>query len=361
MHASSVSSVVIMAGGTGGHVFPALALAHYLAARGIKVHWLGTRAGIEAELVPNNGFAITYLPVSGLRGQGIKRLLAAPFKLLVSVFQAVRLMRAVKADCVIGLGGYVTGPGGVAAKLLGKRLVIHEQNAVAGFTNTQLSKLADKVLVAFPNAFPASEKVEWVGNPVREEIAALAEPAVRMAERKGPIRILIMGGSQGAVALNQLVPEALAKLPASVSIEIRHQAGKKNLETADAKYRAAGLRAQVLPFINDMAEAYTWADLVICRSGALTVSEIAAAGVASVLIPFPFAVDDHQTANAEFLSSHGAARLFQQKELTAESLAASLVELLDRERLLDMAIAARHLAKPESTALVAAECLRGKL
>lgn len=354
-----VNSVVVMAGGTGGHVFPALAVAHYLAAQGVRIHWLGTTAGIEAELVPNNGFAITYLDVSGVRGQGIKRLLLAPFKLAVSVFKAMSLMRAVKADCVIGLGGYVTGPGGVAAKLLGKKLVIHEQNAIAGFTNKTLATFADKVLQAFPQAFPASPKVEWVGNPVRPEIAALPEPEQRYAERDGRIRVLVMGGSQGAVALNELVPEAFAQLPAELRPEIRHQAGKKNLDKADAKYRSLGVEAEVIPFINDMTAAYGWADLVVCRSGALTVSEIAAAGVASVLIPYPHAVDDHQTANGKFLSEAGAAALFQQEGLTAEKLAVTMKELMQRDRLLAMARSARNLAKPESTALVAAECMRG--
>ncbi len=355
----AVNSVVVMAGGTGGHVFPALAVAHYLAAQGVKIHWLGTRAGIEAELVPNNGFAITYLDVSGVRGQGLKRLLLAPFKLMVAVLQAMRLMRAVKADCVIGLGGYVTGPGGVAARLLGKKLVIHEQNAIAGFTNKMLSHLADKVLLAFPGALQAPGKTEWVGNPVRAEIAALPAPAARYAERTGKIRVLVMGGSQGAVALNELVPEALALLPDALRPEIRHQAGKKNLDKADAKYRALRLEAEVTPFINDMPAAYAWADLVVCRSGALTVSEIAAAGVASLLIPFPFAVDDHQTANARFLSEHGAALLFQQRDLTAKALAVELEKLMVRERLAQMAEAARARAKPESAALVANECMRG--
>jgi UDP-N-acetylglucosamine--N-acetylmuramyl-(pentapeptide) pyrophosphoryl-undecaprenol N-acetylglucosamine transferase len=359
MSTPPVSSVVVMAGGTGGHVFPALAVAHYLSEQGVHIHWLGTRAGIEADLVPRNGFAITYLDVSGVRGQGIKRLLAAPFKLLRAIVKAAQLMREVKADCVIGLGGYVTGPGGVAAKLSGRRLVIHEQNAIAGFTNSMLAKIADKILLAFPDALPKSARVEWVGNPVRAEIAALPAPAARFAGRSGPIRVLVLGGSQGAVALNELVPEAFALLPQEMRPEIRHQAGKKNLDKADAKYRAIGVRAEVLPFIDDMTAAYGWADLVVCRSGALTVSEIAAVGVASVLIPFPFAVDDHQTANARFLSDAGAALIFQQSALTPQSLAAALTDLLQRDRLLNMATIARSLAKPESTALVAAECMRG--
>ena len=360
MVARPVSSVVVMAGGTGGHVFPALAVAHYLAAQGVRIHWLGTRAGIEADLVAKNGFPITYLDVSGVRGQGIGRLLAAPFKLLVAVIKAAKLINAVQADCVIGLGGYVTGPGGVAAKLTGRKLVIHEQNAIAGFTNKMLAKIADKVLLAFPHAFALSPKVSWVGNPVRREIAALPVPELRYAEHEGAIHVLVLGGSQGAVALNELVPEAFSLLSAEQRPLIRHQAGKKNLDKADARYRSLGVTADVTAFIDDMQAAYAWADLVVCRSGALTVSEIAAAGVASVLIPFPFAVDDHQTANARFLSDAGAAALFQQRDLTAATLAETLKTLLHRERLLEMAHIARSLAKPESTALVAAECMRGK-
>lgn len=356
---SDVKSVVVMAGGTGGHVFPALAVAEDLRSRGVKIHWLGTRNGIEAELVPARDFPITYLDVSGVRGQGFKRLLLAPFKLVVAVIAAMRLLRSVQADTVIGLGGYVTGPGGVAAKLLGKPLLIHEQNAVAGFTNRLLSCLALRVLEAFPGTFAPAAKVSCVGNPVRSEISALPVPVMRYAGHEGVLRVLVLGGSQGAVALNALVPEALAMLLQTHALDIRHQAGKKNLEKATAKYRELGVEAQVLPFIDDMAAMYGWADLVICRSGALTVSEIAAAGVASVLIPYPYAVDDHQTANGKFLSEAGAARLFRQQDLTAEKLAAELTPLLARETLLQMATAARALAKPEATDTVALACLRG--
>lgn len=350
----TVKSVVVMAGGTGGHVFPALAVAEALRAQGIRVSWLGTRQGIEAELVPARQFPITYLEVSGVRGQGLLRLLAAPFKLALSTLKAVAMLRAVKADVVIGLGGYVTGPGGVAARLTGRPLFIHEQNAIAGFTNRMLSKIATQVLEAFPHTFPADVKAVWVGNPVRTEIAALATPQERMQGREGPLRILVLGGSQGAVALNDMVPEALAILQSQQALQIRHQAGKKNFDPTEARYRRLGLAAEVLPFIHDMAGMYAWADLVICRSGALTVSEIAAAGVASVLIPFPFAVDDHQTANGRFLSNAGAALLFQQKDLNAEKLAAELLPLLSRERLQAMAINARNLASVDATDRVVA-------
>lgn len=355
---ASVKSVVVMAGGTGGHVFPALAVAESLRARGVRIHWLGTRAGIEAELVPARQFDMTYLDVSGVRGQGLARLLLAPFKIVRAVVAAMRVLRAVEADCVIGLGGYVTGPGGIAARLLGKPLLIHEQNAVAGFTNRQLSRMATRVLEAFPGAFPASQKVVCVGNPVRPEIAGLPAPEQRFASRDGALRVLVMGGSQGAVALNELVPAALAILASQVELDIRHQAGKKNTEKAAARYQDVGVKAEILPFINDMAGIYGWADLVICRSGALTVSELAAAGVGSVLIPYPFAVDDHQTANARYLSDAGAALLFSQQGLTAEQLANALRPLMNRPALLDMAIKARAKAQPESTDTVVAACLR---
>lgn len=356
---SNVKSVVVMAGGTGGHVFPALAVAEALRARGVAIHWLGTRAGIEAELVPARGFAITYLDVSGVRGQGLKRLLLAPFKILGAVLRAMQALKAVRADVVIGLGGYVTGPGGVAARLLGKPLLIHEQNAIAGFTNRQLSRIATQVLEAFPRAFAPADKVACVGNPVRAEIAALPAPAQRLATHDGALRVLVLGGSQGAVALNELVPEAFAQLAGRHALVIRHQAGKKNADKARAKYDSLGVQAEVLPFIDDMAGIYAWADLVVCRSGALTVSEIACAGVASVLIPYPFAVDDHQTANGRFLADAGAAKLFRQQDLTADSLAAELEPLLDRGALLKMAAAARALAQPEATETVVQACLRG--
>ena len=354
-----VKSVVVMAGGTGGHVFPALAVARALQAQGVRIHWLGTRAGIEADLVPKAGFDITYLDVGGLRGNGLKPLLQAPVKLLRAVWKAVGVMRAVQADAVIGLGGYVTGPGGLAARLCGLPLFIHEQNAIAGFTNKALAKFATRILQAFPEAFAASPRVEWVGNPVRDEIATLAQPATRYAARLGSIRVLVLGGSLGAVALNELVPAAFAELAPGERPVIRHQAGRKHAEKAAATYQRLGVTAEILPFIDDMAAVYDWADLVICRAGALTVSEIAAAGVASVLIPFPHAVDDHQTANARFLSESGAARLFQQRDLTPAAFAVTLRELLDRSQLQAMAERARALAKPDATRLVVNAILRG--
>jgi len=354
----SVKSVVVMAGGTGGHVFPALAVAQYLQAQGVQIHWLGTKNGIEADIVPQNGFAISYLEVQGVRGQGLARLLLAPFKIILAILAAMRVLRAVKADCVIGLGGYVTGPGGVAARLLGKPLIIHEQNAVAGFTNKQLAHLASHVLQAFPAAFPASPKVTTTGNPVRPVIANLPPPEQRYQARQEALQVLILGGSQGAVALNERVPEALALVAKQQPLVIRHQTGKKQVELTAQRYQQLGLNAEVQPFISDMAEAYGWADVVICRSGALTVSELAAAGVASVLIPYPHAVDDHQTANGRYLSDAGAAILCPQAQMSAETLAETLKPLLSRPKLLQMATIARKLAQPQATATVAQFCLR---
>lgn len=354
----SVKSVVVMAGGTGGHVFPALAVAQYLQAQGVQIHWLGTKNGIEADIVPQNGFAISYLEVQGVRGQGLARLLLAPFKIILAILAAMRVLRAVKADCVIGLGGYVTGPGGVAARLLGKPLIIHEQNAVAGFTNKQLAHLASHVLQAFPAAFAASPKVTTTGNPVRPVIANLPPPEQRYQARQEALQVLILGGSQGAVALNERVPEALALVAKQQPLVIRHQTGKKQVELTAQRYQQLGLNAEVQPFISDMAEAYGWADVVICRSGALTVSELAAAGVASVLIPYPHAVDDHQTANGRYLSDAGAAILCPQAQMSAETLAETLKPLLSRPKLLQMATIARKLAQPQATATVAQFCLR---
>ncbi len=355
----SVKSVVVMAGGTGGHVFPALAVAQYLQAQGVNIHWLGTKNGIEADIVPQNGFAISYLEVQGVRGQGLARLLLAPFKIILAILAAMRVLRAVKADCVIGLGGYVTGPGGVAARLLGKPLIIHEQNAVAGFTNKQLAHLASHVLQAFPAAFAASPKVTTTGNPVRPVIANLPPPEQRyQARQEQALQVLILGGSQGAVALNERVPEALALVAQQQPLVIRHQTGKKQVELTAQRYQQLGLNAEVQPFISDMAEAYGWADVVICRSGALTVSELAAAGVASVLIPYPHAVDDHQTANGRYLSDAGAAILCPQAQMSAETLAETLKPLLSRPKLLQMATIARKLAQPQATATVAQFCLR---
>lgn len=349
--------VLIMAGGTGGHVFPALALARSLRARSFDVVWLGTRRGIEARVVPRERIPIEWLTVSGLRGKGLGTLLAAPFRLALALLQAVRVMRRHRPAVVVGLGGFVTGPGGVAAWLTGRPLLIHEQNAIAGFTNRCLARLAREVLEAFPESFRGEVSARAIGNPVRADISAVPPPAQRFAQRSGPIRILVIGGSQGATRLNAVVPFALARLSGSAAFEVRHQAGERWHEAAQQNYASAGVRAEVTPFIDDMAEAFAWADLVICRSGALTISELAAVGVASILVPFPAAVDDHQTHNARYLVAEGAAVLIPDRELTAERLAEELARLAaGRGKLLAMADRARLLAKPRATEDFADAC-----
>lgn len=344
-----------MAGGTGGHVFPALAVAQELRARGVAVSWLGTRRGIEAELVPANQFPINYIDVEGLRGKGVVKLLKAPILLIRALWQAIGLVRRERPDAVLGLGGFASGPGGLAAKILGLPLVIHEQNAVAGTTNKLLAKIANRVLEAFPGALP---KGEWTGNPVRKEIEHIAEPEQRIAQGDRPLRLLVLGGSLGALAINQQIPEALALLPESLQLEVRHQCGKAHVAVTEEAYQAAAVKAQIEPFIVDMAEAYGWADLVVCRAGALTVSEVAAAGVGAILVPYPHAIDDHQTRNGEWLVKQGAAELIQQADMTAEKLAAVLGSRLgDKEKLRSMAVSARQLAKPNVAEAIADVCM----
>jgi UDP-N-acetylglucosamine--N-acetylmuramyl-(pentapeptide) pyrophosphoryl-undecaprenol N-acetylglucosamine transferase len=351
--------VLIMAGGTGGHVFPALALARLLRSRAYEVIWLGTRRGLEARIVPEERIPIEWLSVGGLRGKGALTLLAAPWRLTVALLQALRVMRRHRPSVVVGLGGFVTGPGGVAAWLSGRPLVIHEQNAIAGFTNRCLARLAREVLEAFPDSFKGEVSARQIGNPVRADISAVPPPAARFAHRGGPIRLLVIGGSLGATRLNTVVPYALARLAGTVAFDVRHQAGERWQEAARQTYASAGVRAQVVPFIADMAEAFAWADLVVCRSGALTISELAAAGVGAVLVPFPAAVDDHQTHNARYLVAEGAAILIPDRELTAERLADELGRLCaGRGRLLAMAERARMLAKPGAAEEFASVCER---
>jgi UDP-N-acetylglucosamine--N-acetylmuramyl-(pentapeptide) pyrophosphoryl-undecaprenol N-acetylglucosamine transferase len=349
-----------MAGGTGGHVFPALALARLLRSRSYQVVWLGTRRGLEARIVPADNFPIEWLSVGGLRGKGLKTLLAAPFRLVLALYQALRVMRRHRPIVVVGLGGFVTGPGGVAAWLTRAPLVIHEQNAIAGFTNRRLAPLACEVLEAFPNSFAAGTKARPIGNPVRQEIFAVPPPAERFASRGGTIRILVIGGSLGAMRLNTVVPFALARLAGgAIHCDVRHQAGERWAESARKSYADAKVRADVQPFIENMAEAYAWADLVICRAGALTISELAAAGVGAILVPFPAAVDDHQTHNARYLVSEGAAVLIADRELTAERLSEELQRLCaGRGKLLAMAERARLLARPQAAEELAASCLK---
>jgi UDP-N-acetylglucosamine--N-acetylmuramyl-(pentapeptide) pyrophosphoryl-undecaprenol N-acetylglucosamine transferase len=349
--------VMVMAGGTGGHVFPALAVAQRLREQGWEVTWLGTPDSFESRTVPQYGFPIDWIHSFRLRGQGLFSLLLAPFRMLRAMLQAWQVLRRRRPQVVLGMGGFVTGPGGLVSRLARIPLVIHEQNTIPGLTNRYLAKVARRVLEAFPGAFPAAVGAEAVGNPVRAEISNLPDPAARFAERHGACRLLVLGGSLGAQALNKVVPQALALLPAEHRFEVLHQAGRDKAEAAQSAYRAAGVNARVTDFLHDMAEAYGWADLVLCRAGALTISELTSAGVASVLVPFPHAVDDHQTRNARFLSDAGAARLLPQEQLNPESLAALLREFCDdRARLLTMAETARSLARPAATERVAAVC-----
>ncbi len=348
--------VLITAGGTGGHVYPGLAVARALQAQGIPVVWMGTHKGLEARVIPEAGIEMAWLDVSGLRGKGVMTLLAAPFKLVRALYQSVAIMRKHKPLAVLGMGGFVAGPGGLVASLMGIPLVIHEQNAVPGLTNRLLSKFSAKVLEGFPGSFvQAKSKAVPIGNPVRKDIAELPSPAERMVSHKGKLRVLVVGGSLGAQALNETVPAALAELAPDMRPLVRHQAGRDKDQMTREQYARYSVDAQISPFIEDMAEAYAWADVVICRSGALTVAELAAAGVASVLVPYPYAVDDHQTANGLYLSENGAAVLLSQTELTASALAGHLENMTQApERLLQMAEKARELARPNATAEVAA-------
>ncbi|MEW5788484.1 MAG: undecaprenyldiphospho-muramoylpentapeptide beta-N-acetylglucosaminyltransferase [Pseudomonadota bacterium] len=348
-------TLLVMAGGTGGHVMPALAVAEALRDEGWRVVWLGTRAGMEAKLAVDKGFPMAWVKVAGVRGKGLLTKLLLPMNLLGAFWQAARAIFRERPDVALGLGGYVAFPGGMMASLFNKPLVIHEQNAVAGLTNTLLALVADRVLLGLPLGeitSPLARKGEWIGNPVRPLIAALPAPETRFADRTGPLRLLVVGGSLGAQALNEAVPQALARLPAEARPLVRHQSGARHLEALQANYRSAGVDGECLAFIDDMAGALAWADVVVCRSGALTVAEIAAAGCAALFVPYPFAVDDHQTANARFLADRDGAWLMDQKTLTPESLAAWLAGL-DRPTLLARATKARSLAKPEATAAVA--------
>ena len=344
---------MVMAGGTGGHVFPGLAVADFLHERGWRVVWMGNPDGMEAKLVPTRGYEMAWVRFAALRGKGLSRKLLLPLNLLRAFWQAQRQLSRVRPNVVLGMGGYVTFPGGMMAALCGRPLVVHEQNSVAGLANRVLAGVADRVLGGFPGVL---KKSEWTGNPVRAEIAALPRPAQRYAGRSGRLEVLVVGGSLGAQALNDAVPRALTLIPEAERPRVTHQSGAKQIDALRAAYAAAGVEAVLLPFIDDMAARYAAADLVICRAGALTVAELSAAGVASVLVPFPFAVDDHQTGNARFLSDAGAAILLPQTELAPERLAALLRELT-REQLAAMADKARALAKPEATRAVAEACM----
>lgn len=345
-------TIMIMAGGTGGHVFPGLAVADFLRESGWRVVWLGARGGMEATLVPDRGYDMVWVSFSGLRRKGPLAFFLLPAKLLLAFWQSARAIFARRPDVVLGMGGYVSFPGGMMAALLGKPLVIHEQNSIPGLANKVLAGVADRILCAFPGVL---KRATLTGNPVRPEIAAIADPENRYAERAGALRVLVFGGSLGATVLNEIVPRALALLLAEQRPLVTHQSGAQHLESLTQAYAAAGVQARTHAFIDNMAGAYAGADLVICRSGAITVSEIAAAGVASVLVPYPHAVDDHQTANARFLADAGAAVLVSQSEFSAERLA-ELLTGLRRERLCEMAKRARSLGRPGATQAVAMAC-----
>lgn len=339
--------LMVMAGGTGGHVFPGLAVAKQLQEQGWEIRWLGTADRMEADLVPKHGIEIDFIKVKGLRGQGIKRLIAAPFQIINAIMQARAHMKRWQPDAVLGMGGYVSGPGGIAAWLSGIPVVLHEQNAVAGLTNQWLSKIAKKVFQAFPGAFP---KAEVVGNPVREDVTQLEAPSLRMQGRQGPVRILVMGGSQGARILNQTLPAVIANLGEEYCI--RHQAGKGSAQEVQAAYQEHKVTsADVTEFIDDVAEAYAWADLLVCRSGALTVSEVSAAGVGAIFVPFMHK-DRQQALNADHLVECGAAKMIEQPELTVDSLTQQ-IQQLDRKTLLEMAQQARGAAKLDADKIVA--------
>jgi len=351
-HAAATNkTLLVMAGGTGGHVFPGLAVADLLSSRHWKVVWMGAPGSMEAKLVPARGYEMAWVRFAALRGKGLLRKLLLPFHLFSACWQAQRELRRVQPDVVLGMGGYISFPGGLMAALLRYPLVIHEQNSVAGLANRVLARFADRVACGFPDVLP---KGVWVGNPLRAEMSAGPAPAVRLAGRQSPLHLLVLGGSLGAAALNEIVPKGLALIDAAARPEVLHQAGEKHLAQLQENYRLAGVQATCAAFIDDMAAAYQWADLVLCRAGALTVAELAASGVASVLVPFPHAVDDHQTANARFLSLAGAAMLLPQSELTPEAI--SLLRKYAPAQLEQMAAKARQLAKPEATADVARMC-----
>lgn len=349
--------IVIMAGGTGGHVFPAVAVADVLRQRGHRVTWIGTRHGLEARIVPAAGIPMEWIDVGGVRGKGPGALLKAPFVLTRALVQSLAIFRRLKPVAALGMGGFASGPSGVAARLAGCPLVVHEQNAVPGFTNRILSRMCNELLEGFPGSFPATRHARYVGNPVRRVIASLPAPEQRFAGRKGPLRLLVIGGSQGAGVLNRNVPAAVASLTPG-SVEVLHQTGVKDAEAVTTLYREHGVEARVAPFIDDMAAAYGWADLAVCRSGALTVAELAAAGLGALLVPFAAAADDHQTRNASFLVEQAAARLIAQQAATPEALAECLKEILqDRGRPLAMAKSARALARADAADIVADTCL----
>jgi UDP-N-acetylglucosamine--N-acetylmuramyl-(pentapeptide) pyrophosphoryl-undecaprenol N-acetylglucosamine transferase len=347
---------MIMAGGTGGHIFPALAVAEHLRAQGWNAVWLGVRGGMEERLIPPRGFAMERVRFAGVRGKGLTAAVLLPFNLLIAFWQSARAIFTHRPDVVLGMGGYVSFPGAMMASLFNRPLAIHEQNSVAGLANRVLAKLADRVLTTFPNAFGEATAVIWTGNPVRQEIVAMAPPENRYAAHSGQFRVLVVGGSQGAHVLNTVMPEALALLAPDARPRVTHQAGAGRDEAVRRRYHELGIAAEVVAFIDNMAARYAETDLIVCRAGATTVAEIAAAGIASLLVPYPHSMDDHQTINARFLADRGAALLIPQGEFTAQRLA-EVLGGFTRERLLAMAQAARAAGRPEATRSVAQVCV----
>ncbi len=345
-------TALIMAGGTGGHIFPGLAVAEALREAGWRVHWLGAPASMEAQLVPPRGFAFEAVQFGGVRGKGLQTLALLPLRLLRAFWQSLQVVRRVQPDVVVGLGGYITFPGGMMASLLGKPLVLHEQNSVAGLANKVLAQIADRLFTAFPNVLP---KAQWVGNPLRPAFVQQPAPAERFADRSGPLQVLVVGGSLGAKALNEVVPQALALIPQAQRPQVTHQSGAKQIDALRAAYAAAGVEATLTPFIDDTASAFAQADLVIARAGASTVTELAAVGAAALFVPFPFAVDDHQTTNARFLVAQGGGWLMPQADLTPERLAQWL-QSLDRAQLLACAERAHQQRKTNATREVVVAC-----
>jgi UDP-N-acetylglucosamine--N-acetylmuramyl-(pentapeptide) pyrophosphoryl-undecaprenol N-acetylglucosamine transferase len=351
---STTKTLLVMAGGTGGHVYPAMAVADHLQAKGWNIVWLCTVGGMENRLLANKNYQKAMMTMRGVRGKGLMGWLLLPIKLSLALAQAYSVIAKFKPNLVLGMGGFAAFPGGLMAYVMRKPLLIHEQNSVAGLTNKTLSHFANRVLSAFPAAF--GTKATLVGNPVRTEITQVAAPEARMQTRSGPLRLLVVGGSLGAQALNQVLPTALATISIAQRPQVVHQAGEKHINALKAHYEQTGVKAEAMAYIEDMAAMYSWADVVICRAGALTIAELSAAGVASVLVPFPYAVDDHQTSNARYLADADAAILVSQSTFTADKLA-GLIQNLSREQCLSMAIKARALGKPEATASVANICM----
>jgi len=354
----SARPILVMAGGTGGHVYPALAVARALQKESQEVVWLGTHRGLESRVVPEAGIDIEWISITGVRRKGVLAMLVAPIQVARAFAQALRVIIRRRPAAVLGMGGFVSGPGGLAAWLTGRPLVIHEQNAAAGLTNRLLARLARVVLQAFPGSFNDLANVETVGNPVREDIAAVPEPGSRYPGREGPLRLLVLGGSQGALALNKTVPAALALLAADIRPVVRHQCGERTIDAARAAYDGSGIDVELTAFIDDMASAYAWADLVVCRAGALTVAELCAVGLPALFIPYPSAVDDHQTANARAMVEAGAAAIIDERGLSADSLFAYLNEwLCERSTLQSRAARARALSRPDSLSRITTICL----